>query len=100
MEASPVQRGGSSGQLGPPSASLRPEAFTHVELSRGCYLGPWGGEATVLCQPKPKEQSKPKGSILFSCSGLASTAMRMFQRVWMATWRGGQGCDPGPGHSA
>lgn len=62
MEASPVQRGGSSGQLGPPSASLRPEAFTHVELSRGCYLGPWGGEATVLCQPKPKEQSKPKGS--------------------------------------
>lgn len=24
--------------------------------------------------------------IRFSCSGLASTTMRMFQSVWMATW--------------
>lgn len=27
--------------------------------------------------------------IRFSCSGLASTTMRMFQRVWMVIWWGG-----------
>ena len=38
--------------------------------------------------------------IRFSCSGLASTTMRMFQRVWMAIWRGGQCYDSGPRLSA
>lgn len=35
-----------------------PEAPTHMEWSRDCYVVPWGGRGTMLCRLKPTEQSK------------------------------------------
>jgi hypothetical protein len=60
-------------------------------LPKGGGGGACTGMAFPLCSPRVLAMpvftlSVQIWLIRFSCSGLASTTMRMFQRVWMATW--------------